>query len=386
MDFRFTEEQRAIQQLAREFGEREVGDRPVQWDREERFPPPEISRRLGELGLMGGTVPERYGGSGMDYVSLTLMTEELARFCTTVGLLAAWPSCSLGSGMLLYGTDEQREQYLRPLCAGTRLAGTGVTEPHSGTDIVRRMETTCVRDGDDYIVNGAKIWISNIEQAEWFLTFATLDKSLSHKGLCAFIIEKDSPGVSWAPIHNKVGARTMQSGQLFFDNVRVPARNRVGDEYAGYKVMMAGTEIGRLACAARALGGTRACLEASVAYANEREVFGQTIGRYQLIQAKIAEMVVNLEAARALAYKLAWQKDQGEQRVQQEASIVKYFATETYFKAATEAVQIHGAYGCSDDFAVGRHFRDSKFMQIYDGTNEIHQVIIAEHALGVRGA
>ena len=384
MDFSFNDAQLAIGRLAREFAEREIGSRPIEWDRDERFPPREISRRLGELGLMGGVIPERYGGSGMDFVSLVLMVEEISRFCTTSGLLAAWPSCSLGQGLLLYGTDEQRMAYLAPLCRGERLAGTGVTEPHSGTDIVRRMETTCVRDGDDYLVNGAKIWISNIEQAEWFLTFATLDKSLSHKGLCAFVIEKDRPGVSWQPIHNKVGARTMQSGQLFFDNVRVPARNRIGDEYAGYRVLMAGTEIGRLACAARALGGTRACLEASIAYAQQREVFGQAIAKYQLIQAKIAEMVVNLEAARALTYKLAWQKDQGQTRVQQEASIVKYFATETYAKAAAEAVQIHGAYGCSEDYPVGRHFRDAKFMQIYDGTNEIHQVIIAEHALGVR--
>ena len=384
MDFSFSDEQLAIQRLAREFGEREIGTRPVEWDRLEHFPW-EMAGRLGALGLLGGVLPERYGGSAMEFVSLVLMVEELSRFCTTTGLIAAWPSCSLGQGMLLYGSEEQRLAYLAPLCRGERLAGTGVTEPHSGTDIVRRMETTCVRDGDDYIVNGAKTWITNVEHAEWFLTFATLDKSLSHKGLCAFIVEKDWPGVSWQPLPNKVGARTMASGQLFFDNVRVPARNRVGEEHAGYRVMMAGTEIGRLACAARALGGTRACLDASIAYANEREVFGQPIARYQLIQAKLAEMVVNLEAARALAYKLAWQKDTGQTRVQQEASIVKYFATETYFKAASEAVQIHGAYGCSEDYPVGRHFRDAKFMQIYDGTNEIHQVIIAEHALGLRG-
>ncbi|HEX2173096.1 MAG TPA: acyl-CoA dehydrogenase family protein [Dehalococcoidia bacterium] len=385
MDFAFSEEQLAIGRLAREFAEREIGDRPAEWDREERFPPREISRGLGALGLMGGAVPGQYGGSDMDYVSLVLMVEELSRFCTTTGLLAAWPSCSLGSGLLLYGTEEQRQKYLTPLCRGERLGGTAVTEPHSGTDIVRRMESTCVRAGDDYLLNGAKIWISNIEQAEWFITFAALDKGRGHRGLCAFVVEKDWPGVTWRPIHNKVGSRMMQSGQLFFDDVRVPAANRVGDEYAGNQVLMAGTEIGRLACAARALGGIRACLDASIAYAKQREVFGQPIARYQLIQAKIAEMVINLEAARALTYKLAWQKDSGQVRVQQDASIVKYLATEAYAKASTEAVQIHGAYGCSEEFPVGRHFRDAKFMQIYDGTNEIHQIIIAEHALGIRG-
>lgn len=225
MDFALTEAQLAVQRLAREFGEREIGDRPNEWDREERFPPRAISRRLGEIGLMGGAVPERWGGSGLDYVSLVLAVEEIARFCTVTGRLLAWASCSLGQGMLLHGTDELRETYLRPLCRGERLGGT------------------------------------------------------------------------WQPIRDKTGARTMDSGQLFFDNVRVPARNRVGAEYAGNQVRMAGTEIGRLACAARALGGTRAGLDASV----------------------------------------------------------------------------------------GRHFRDAKFMQIDDGINEIHQVIIAEHALGVRG-
>lgn len=384
MDFSFSETQLAIQRLARTFGEREVASRVVEYDRAESYPR-ELATRLGELGLMGGVLPERYGGSGMDYISLALMAEELARFCPMTAQLAVWPSCSLGQGLLLYGDEAQRQRYLSPLCRAERLGGTGVTEPHSGTDIVRRMETRARRDGDDYVVNGQKIWISNIAHADWFITFATLDPSRGHRGLCAFVIEKDWPGVSWHPIHHKVGARPLMSGQLFFDDVRVPAANRVGPEYEGYKVLMAGTEIGRLACAARALGVIRACLEESVSYARQREVFDQPIGRYQLVQAKIAEMAVNLAAARQLTHHLAWLKDQGVERAQEAASVAKLFATDAAMRAATEAVQIHGASGCSDEVPVGRHFRDAKFMQIYDGTNEIHTVIIAEHALGYRG-
>jgi len=383
MDFAFTSEQRAIQQLARDFAQKEVAPFVAEWDRLGTYPA-EIPRRLGQLGLMGGVLQEEYGGAGMDHISLTLMLEELARVCFMTAVMAGWPSCSLGRGIMTYGTEEQKRKYIVPLVRGEKLGGTGVTEPHSGTDIVRQMQTTAVKDGDAYLISGTKTWISNLHLAQWFITFATLDKSLGHRGICAFVVEKNWPGVSTHPFKNLVGARTHGCGELVLDRVRVPQENLVGREYEGYKVLMAGTEIGRLACAARAVGQIQACLDESIKYAQSRIVFGQPIGKYQLIQAKITDMVVGLEAARLLTYKLAWLKDQGVERVQREASIAKMYATDVLMQAALNACQIYGAYSCSDEYPVGRFFRDAKFQQILDGTNEIHRVIIAEHALGYR--
>jgi glutaryl-CoA dehydrogenase (non-decarboxylating) len=246
------------------------------------------------------------------------------------------------------------------------------------------METTARREGSDYALNGAKAWVSNVINADWFLTFATVDKALSYKGVCAFIVERGSDGVSTSQYMNKVSSRTHVSGELALNDVRVPAANRIGEEGLGYKVLMAGTEIGRLACAARAVGQLHACLDLSVRYAQARSVFGSPIGRYQLIQEKIAAMSVSLEAARLLTYRLAWLKDQGQERLQKEVAAAKVFATDALMKAATDSMQIHGAYGCSEDFEIGRIWRDAKAMQIYDGTNEILTVQIAEHELGYR--
>jgi glutaryl-CoA dehydrogenase (non-decarboxylating) len=247
------------------------------------------------------------------------------------------------------------------------------------------METTARRDGSDYLLNGAKAWVSNIENADWFLTFATVDRSLGYKGVCAFIVERGFAGVSTQKYLNKVSSRTHVNGELALSDVRVPAANRIGDEGLGYKVLMAGTEIGRLACAARAVGQLRACLDLSVRYAQSRAVFGEPIGRYQLIQQKIARMSVDLAAARLLTYRLAWLQDEGHRRLQKEAAAAKVFATDALMQAATEAMQIHGAYGCADEFEIGRIWRDAKAMQIYDGTNEILTVQVAEHELGYRG-
>lgn len=380
-----TPEQEAILETAREFARREIAPHVESFEREEAYPR-EIVRQMGELGLLGGVIPEAYGGVGLDYATLALLLEELARVDVMTAVIAGWPSCSLGRPILLYGSEELKQRYLTPLCQGRIMGATGVTEPHSGTDIVRRMETTVVRDGDHYVINGSKTWISNVANADFFLTYASIDKSQGMRGICAFIVDADLPGVSVAPIKNKAGARSQGTGQVFFDNVRVPATHRLLPEGQGYKSLMTGTEIGRLACAARAVGQLRTCLELGVGYARDRHVFGQAIGRYQLIQAKIAEMRVNLDAASLLTRRLAWLLDSGMERCQEEASIAKLFATNALMRAAEEAYQIHGAYGVAEEYQVGRIFRDAKIMQIYDGTNEIHQTIIGEWELGYRTA
>jgi glutaryl-CoA dehydrogenase (non-decarboxylating) len=383
MDFSISEEQQSIVDVARKFVAAEVAPHVERFEREETFDR-EIVRKMGALGLIGGTIPEEFGGTGLDHVTLSLLLEELAYIDVTTAVYAGWPSCSLGRPILLYGDAALKERYLRPLCAGEIVGATGVTEPHSGTDIVRRMETTARRDGDHYVLDGTKIWISNARHADFFLTYGTVDKSKGMRGVTCFVVDRSLPGITVQPIKNKHGARSQETGQIFFDGVRVPAANRILPEGEGYKALMCGTEIGRLACSARANGQLRACLDAAVEYAKTREVFGQPVGRFELIQGKIAAMKVALEASTLLTRKLAWLLDRGETRVQEAASIAKLYATDSLMRAATDAYQIHGAYGVAEEYKVGRFFRDAKIMQIYDGANEIHQQIIGEWELGYR--
>ncbi len=383
MALSLTEEQRSILDTARAFVTKEVAPRIEEFEREEYYSK-DLAKKMGALGLVGGTIPEEYGGLGLDYITLALLLEELATVDVMTAVIAGWPSCSLGRPIFVYGTEEQKQKYLKPLCQGEIFGATGVTEPHSGTDIVRRMETTARRDGDHYVLNGTKIWISNARNADFFLTYATIDKSKGMYGICSFIVDRHLEGITVTPIKNKTGARSQDTAQVFFDSVRVPAANMLLTEGQGYKALMCGTEIGRLACATRANGQIQACLDAAVAYAKERTVFGQPIGKYQLIQAKIADMRVSLDASRLLTQRLAALLDQGVERCQEEASIAKLFATNSLMKAAEDAYQIHGAYGVAEEYRVGRFFRDAKVMQIYDGANEMHQQIIGEWELGYR--
>ncbi len=383
MDFAITPEQQALIDTAGDFARNEIAPHVDEFERQERFPR-ELIVKMGEVGLLGGTVPEAYGGLGLDYITLTLMLEELAYYDVTSAVIAGWPSCSLGRPILLYGDEAQKQRYLTPLCQGRISGAHAVTEPHSGTDVVRKLETTVRREGDTYVLNGTKTWISNAGNADFFLTYATLDKSLGMRGICCFIVDADSKGLAIAPIRNKAGSRSQDTAQLFFEELRVPAHNRLLPEGQGYKSLMCGTEIGRLACAARATGQIRACLDAAVAYAKERHVFDQPIGRYELVQSKIANMRVGLETSRLLVRRFAWMLDQGAERAQKEASIVKLHATNTLMRCAEDAYQIHGAYGVAEEYKVGRYFRDAKVMQIYDGANEMHEQMIGEWELGYR--
>jgi alkylation response protein AidB-like acyl-CoA dehydrogenase len=383
MDFSITPDQQALLDTAAEFARNEIAPHVEDFERNERFPR-ELAQRMGEMGLLGGTIPPEHGGLGLDHVTLSLLLEELAYYDVTAATIAGWPSCSLGRPILLYGTVEQKRRYLTPLCEGKRFGAAAVTEPHSGTDIVRRMETTARRDGDHYVLNGTKIWISNASNSDFFVTYATLDKSVGMRAICAFIVDADTKGLTQATIRNKTGARSQDTAQLYFEDLRVPVENRLLPEGEGYKALMCGTEIGRLACSARATGVIRACLDAAVAYAQQREVFGQPIGRYDLVQAKIANIRVGLQTSRLLVRRLAWLMDQGVERLQKEASMAKLHATDTLMQVAQDAYQIHGAYGVAEEYKVGRYFRDAKVMQIYDGANEMHQQIIGEWELGYR--
>lgn len=372
------EVQEHLLKLIHDFAIREVGPRVASYDREEHLPL-DILEKMAALGFFGGTVPEHLGGAGLDHVTFARAVEQMARVDHILGVLMAMPSALVGGGILQFGTADQQRRWLRPLAAGTIFGGAGVTEPQSGSNVAG-METTYTRDGDGFIVSGAKTWISNLDIASFFVTFATLDRSLGRQGISAFIIPTDTPGVRKVPFKNKLGFRPICTGDLVLDNVRVGRDGLLGEEGRGFQVAMCAVERGRLSVAARAVGLAQACLDDCLTYARDRVVFGKPIGNFQMIQAKIADMAVEIAAARLLVQRCAEEMDLG-RRARIEASMAKMFASDVAQRAATEAVQIHGAYGVSDELRVGRLYRDAKVFQIIEGTNEIHRTIIAKSLL-----
>ena len=375
-------ERDAMRRLVRDFAEREVAPRVRGYDNEERLPR-DILEAMARLDLFGGMVPERWGGSGLDHVLYANLIEEISRVDHCLGVLMSMPSALVGAGLLRYGTDEQRKQWLEPLAQGRIFGGAGVTEPQSGSDVAG-METTYVRDGDGFVVNGSKTWISNLDIASFFVTFASRDRSLRHAGITAFVIPRDTPGVSVHPFKNKLGFRPICTGELVLDNVRLGPEALLGEEGSGFEVAMTAVEKGRLSVAARAVGGAQLCLDACIAYADERVVGGSPIGSYQQIQKKISDMATEIQAARLLVGHCARTLDSGA-RGRVETSMAKMYASDVFQRAATEAVQIHGAYGVSDEFPVARAYRDAKVFQIVEGTNEIHRVVIARELLRSAG-
>jgi alkylation response protein AidB-like acyl-CoA dehydrogenase len=311
------------------------------------------------------------------------LVEEISRVDHCLGVFMSMPSALVGAGLLRYGTDQQRKQWLAPLARGEIFGGAGVTEPQSGSDVAG-METTYVRNGDEFVINGAKTWISNLDVAAFFVTFATRDRSQRHAGITAFVIPRDTPGLSVHPFKNKLGFRPISTGELVLDNVRVGIDSVLGEEGKGFEVAMAAVEKGRLVVAARAVGGAQLCLDACTKYAAERVVGGKPIGKYQQIQKKIADMATEIQAARLLVEHCARALDAGE-RGRVETSMAKMYASDVFQRAATEAVQIHGAYGVSDEFPVARAYRDAKVFQIVEGTNEIHRGLIARELMRLNG-
>jgi glutaryl-CoA dehydrogenase (non-decarboxylating) len=382
VDFSFTPEQESIRHLARDFARDRIAPLVQTYDREERLPK-ELVQEAGKLGLTGGVVPEQYGGAGLDYVTMTMVVEEISKVCHVMGTLVSFPSGLAGSGLLLYGSEEQKQRYLAPLARGEIMAGAGVTEPGSGTDVAG-MKTRVRKDGGDYVLTGSKMWISNLLDASWFITFAQMDPALKHRGISAFIVPADTPGVEVHPVKNKTGFRPLATGELVFNDVRLPKEQLVGQEGDGFKVAMCAVENGRLGVAARAVGVLQACLDEALSYAQQRETFGQPIGKYQLIQSHITDIALALETSRLLTYKLAWIKDQGNVRARLASSMAKLHASDQLMQATLKAAQVFGAYACSDEFPVSRYFRDAKFFQVVEGTSELHRVLIAEHLLGYR--
>jgi glutaryl-CoA dehydrogenase (non-decarboxylating) len=383
MDLERTPEQEDLIALARDFAHKEIAPHVADYDREERFPV-EIIREAAGLGLMGGVVPPEYGGAGLDHKTYAMVVEEISRVCHVVGVAMTLPSGLVGSSILSFGTEEQKQRYLAPLARGEVFGGSGVTEARSGTD-VSDMDTTCRRDGSDYVINGAKMWISFLDVAQWFLTFAHLgvDERTGRKRICAFIVDADLPGVEGRPVENKFGFRPIKTGELSLQDVRVPADALVGEEGGGFGVAMNAVESGRLGVATRAVGLGQACVDVMVSYARERVVFREPIAKYQMVQKMIADSSTAVEAARLLVLRLADFRDRGE-RARAAASMAKMYASDAAMEAAINAFQIHGAYGVSDEYPVGRYLRDAKVFQIVEGNNELHRALISEAAVGFR--
>ncbi len=383
MQLQLTEEQRAVQQMARDFAEREVAPLARELDRTGRFPT-ELVARMGELGLMGVAVPEAYGGSGMDHVSYVLAMEEISAACASTGVIMSVNNSLVCDPILRYGTEEQKQTFLRPLASGQKLGCFGLTEPSSGSDAAH-MDTTARRDGDDWILDGAKNWITNGPVADLIVVFCNTNREAGAHGVTAFIVPKDTPGFTTDPPDEKMGIHAAHSCTVSFENCRVPDRYRLGAEGEGFKVAMSTLDGGRIGIAAQALGIARAAYEKALAYSKERKAFGRPIAQLQAIQFKLADMATRIEAARLLTWRAAWLKDQARHdpklRYTREAAEAKLFASETATFVTHQAMQIFGGYGYSREYDLERHYRDARITEIYEGTSEIMRVVIANQVL-----
>lgn len=382
MDFELTAEQRMAQQMVRDFVQKEVAPIIKEQDRKQQMAD-FILPRMAELGILGICLPVRYGGQGMDYITLGLVCEELEAVDSTLRVVMSVHMGLNSLGLLQWGTEEQKQRFLIPQGRGEKVGCFGLTESGAGSDVAA-IRSTARRQGNEYVLNGEKMWISLATKAHHCLWVARTDPQAEpHEGLSAFMVELDRPGVSVGDLHGKLGMRAGSTGWISLQDVRIPLENRIGEEGEGFKIAMSCLDNGRYTVAAGATGLIRACLEASVKYANERKAFGREIGKFQLIQQKIASMVQFYDAARLLYLRAGWMKNQG-LRNTRETSLAKWYATEASFQAASEAVQIHGAYGYSDEYDVERYLRNSKGAVIYEGTSEIHQLMQAGYALGYR--
>jgi glutaryl-CoA dehydrogenase (non-decarboxylating) len=383
IDFELTSEQKMVQAAAAEFVDKEILPDIARLDREHLLSLDIISGMAG-LGMLGAPIPEEYGGGGLDFIATALICEEIERgdgaFRTLLSVHLGLNSLTL----LEFADEEQKQTYLVPQARGEKIACFGLTEPAAGSDVAA-METTARPDGDRYVLNGQKTWISYAGLAENFLVFAKTDREAGHRGISAFLLDRSMPGIETRDIEHKLGVWAGSTGEIFMSDVEVPAANRLGREGDGFKIAMYALDMGRFTVAAGAVGTIRAALDASLRYANQRQTFGKPIGRYQFVQEKIAEMVRGLETSRLLVYKAAWLKNRGARNTL-ETSLAKWHATECAFEAANAAVQIHGAYGYSAEYPVERLFRNSRAPLLYEGTTEIHKMIQAEHALGYRKA
>ena len=375
MNFQLTEEQNLIRDMVRQFAETEVAPSATERDEEEHFDRDLMFARLADLGLTGIVFPEEYGGAGADYLSYSIAVEELSRVCASTGVTLS-AHLSLGANPIyLFGTEEQKKKFLTPLAQGQAMGAFGLTEPSAGSD-AGGTRTTAVRDGDEWILNGTKVFITNAGEADTYVVFARTDKEAQkHHGITAFIVEKGTPGFSFGKKEKKMGIRSSPTMELVFENCRVPHANLLGEEGKGFKVAMKTLDGGRIGIASQALGIAQGALDAALAYTTQREQFNKPLSAFQGVQFQLADMATQVEAARLLVYNAAYRASAG-LSYSQESAMAKLFASETAMRVTTQAVQLHGGYGYTREFPVERMMRDAKITEIYEGTSEIQRVVI----------
>jgi len=373
-----SEEQQMVQKTAKEFTNNEIKPVASINDREHRFPE-EIINKLGELGFMGMSVPEQYGGSGLDYLSYILALEEICKGCASTGTIMSVNNSLVCAPIKTFGTDEQKKSILTELASGKKLGCFMLSEPEAGSDAAS-MKTTAILNGDYYLLNGTKSWITNGTEADFAVVFASTDTSLKHKGVSAFIVNMKTPGLKIGKLEDKLGIRATSTAQIFFEDCKVPANNLLGKEGEGFKIALHTLDGGRIGIGAQAVGLAQAALEESVRYAKERKAFGKTISDFQGLQFMIADMATRVEASRLLVWQAAVMKDSNVKYSKQSA-MAKLYAAETAMWVTTKAIQIHGGYGYTTDYPVERFFRDAKITEIYEGTSEIQRIVIARETL-----
>jgi butyryl-CoA dehydrogenase len=378
MNIELTEEQKLLQETVRRFAEEVVRPRAKEIDESGEFPRAFFDQAA-ELGLAGVSVPEEHGGAGMDTVSYCLVIEEISRVCATSGVILSVNNSLVCDPLLKFGTDEQKKEFLEPLASGKKLGCFALTEPGAGSDPAG-IRTTARRDGDDYVLNGNKIFITNGTDADVALVFASVDLAKKHKGITCFIVPADTPGYSHGTHEFKLGVNASGTTELAFQDLRIPARYRLGEEGEGFKVAMSTLDGGRIGIAAQAVGIAQGAFEEALAYSQEREQFGSHLSDFQAIQFYLADMSTELDAARLLTWKAAWAKE-NQKRYTVEASQAKLFASEMAQRVTNKALQIHGGYGYTKEYNVERYFRDARITEIYEGTSEIQKMVIADWVL-----
>lgn len=379
MRLELTDEQKLIQTMAREFAESEIRPIADEIDREGRFPH-ETVKKMGELGLLGLAIPEKWGGGGADAVAYVVALEEIARQCASHAVVMSVNNSLFCDPVHKFGTDEQRERFLRPFASGHHLGCFALTEPQAGSD-ASNQHTLAVRDGDHYVLNGRKQFVTSGREAAAALVFCQTDRSRGRNGISALLVEKNTAGFIVAKVEDKLGLRASDTAEFVFEDCRVPVANRLGEEHAGFAVALAALDGGRIGIAAQALGIAAGACARALAYARERKAFGVPIGQHQMVQWMLADMATAIEGARLLVLRAAWLKDAG-RPYRVAAAMAKLFAAEMAMKVTTDAVQVHGGYGYIREFQVERSFRDAKITQIYEGTSQIQKLVIARAVLG----
>lgn len=378
MDFRLSEEQKMLQETIRDFAENELRPVAAEFDHTAQFPT-EIVKKLAELGFMGIPFPEKYGGAGLDYISYAIAIEEISVACAATGVIVSAHTSLCCDPIYFAGTEEQKQKFLTPLASGRKIGCLGLTESSAGSDAAN-IKTTAQLDGNEWVINGAKLFITNAAQAEIAVITAITDKSLGHKGISAFIVEKGAPGFKVGKIEDKLGIKASSTAELIFEDCRIPKENLLGPLGGGFKIALQTLDGGRIGIAAQAVGIARASLEVSTKYAKERVQFGKPISDLQAIQWMLADMATQVDAARLLTWRAAAMKASNE-RYSQQSAMAKLFASEVATDAAHKAIQIHGGYGYTKDYPVERYYRDARITEIYEGTSEIQRLVIAANLL-----